>query len=238
MRLAIIGNSHVGSLKRGWDRIHMEFAPIEITFFAARSDTMRHLELRGHVLVPTNEDLKTSLQFTSQGQAEIDLARFDAILLYCMQARPYFIRRINQAFSVAALRRALRDFTTGRVFFELLKLIRPAFDGPIFIGHGPMVAAERSADDQSVDAYLRGSECINRLLYGPMDARMITQPLETIVNGCQTDVIYTKGSKRLDVGDQFDGQEHGEDDLFHMNGRFGELWLRNFFGELAQRAPN
>lgn len=230
MKLAIIGDSHIGSLKRVWDRISPEYPSVDIVFFGARGDRLKDLARDGRRLAPGTDLLRSALKFTSGGCEDIDLDAFDALLIYGLGAHAFF-RHKDLFFSSQALRRAMEDMTRERLFFKILKLVEGAFDRPVFVGHGPLLAASRGSGAQNVDAYALGLELVNNVIFEPMGARMISQPLETIVNGWNTDKKYSQASKRMAVGDQFDDQLHPEDDIGHMNEDFGAAWLKKFLSE-------
>ena len=85
LRLCVIGNSHIGAMKLGWDRIMAEGQPgwdhVYPTFFGAPSDGMRHVELQDGALVPTRQRITGHFRQLSGGYDRITLASFDAFLL-------------------------------------------------------------------------------------------------------------------------------------------------------------
>jgi hypothetical protein len=230
MRLAILGNSHLGSLKRAWDKISSEFPSLEIVFFGARGNTLENMRSQGRKLVPTTPEAVAALKFTSGGRSEIDLDGYDAVLIYGCSAQPFFTPKRN--YSKQAIFRTMSDLSSG-FHFRLLQMARSAAaDLPIYLGHDPLLAAEPSPQGQGNDAYLDGMALLNQTILEPVGARMIGQPLDTIVNGNRTHIKYARGSKRLAIGDHVDDELHPERDIFHMNDEFGELWLRAFFAQL------
>jgi len=93
-------------------------------------------------------------------------------------------------------------------------------------------AAKKQAVDQTPDSYVRGLQVLNELVYSQMNAKILPQPIETIVNRDRTDIRFAGGSKRLAVGDQLDDAAHDSDDVIHMNDEFGKLWLKSLFADL------
>lgn len=85
LRLCVIGNSHIGALKLGWDRLIEEAVPgwdtVEPVFFGAPADGMRHVALQGTALVPTRPKITGHFRTLSGGYDRIELSRFDAFLL-------------------------------------------------------------------------------------------------------------------------------------------------------------
>lgn len=230
--VCVIGNSHVGALKRGWDRISRTRRNIELVFFCQRGMGLKGLNCEGSALVPDNDFLKRAIMFTSGGRDRIDVNEFDAIVLYALGANPFF-RDESRFLSKKVIKQALHDSLTQSLAFELLIKIREISGKTVYIGHTPLPAAQMAAVNQATDSYIHGMQLANDAVYSPMNAIMMTQPLETIVNGGRTDIRYSIGSKRLAVGDPLDDEAHADDDVVHMNEEFGELWLNWLFSRLG-----
>lgn len=231
MKLVIIGNSHIGSLRRAWEEISGNYPSVEIVFFGSKRDTLKHMKVQGRKIVPTDNIVLKSISFVSGGRSSIDPAEFDVALIYGAQAEPFFFP-VNSFYSSQVIRRTMEDLARGRVHFKLANMIRRLSDMPVYIGHTPLRAARKRPRDQSLDSYTRGLALLNEVVFAPMSVRMVSQPLETIVNGNGTDMKYTVGSRRLAVGNAGDDELHSEKDRYHMNEEFGKLWLEKFFSEL------
>ncbi len=227
MKICIIGNSHVGALKRGWDRIAPKHPGTEITFFAHRANGMAGLKVAGNSLVPGNEMLKNAIHFTSGGLERITPADYDAFLIYGLKACPNFANR-KQFISSPASRQALVDLTKGRLSFKLLGMLRPLTDRILYIGHDPLAAAGEVRSDGPPTSYIEGIAALNETIYRPLGAEVIAQPASSIVNGRQTHPDFGRGSKRLAIGDGRDDRAHPAGEDGHMNDDFGEIWMEAF----------
>jgi hypothetical protein len=227
MKICVLGNSHVGSLKRGWDLIRSEFRGQEITFFAHRAGGLIGLMPHQGKLVPNNEELAKALAFTSGGKREIDPKEYDVFLIYGAITNASFIQD-SQHYSRAVRERTLSDLVANSLAFILLKRLRTLTDKAIFIGHMPLLAATEILFKTTPSDYLANLKLANEVSYRPLNAELVTQPLSTIVNGANTHPAFSKGSKRLAIGDRYDDEAHPETDTDHMNDRFGEIWLREF----------
>ena len=75
-RVCIIGNSHAAALRTGLDLVPELNEELSFDFFAAQSDLMREMELRGTVLVPTSELTKRRMSIVSGGKTEIETADY------------------------------------------------------------------------------------------------------------------------------------------------------------------
>ncbi len=235
-KICIIGNSHVGALKMAWDNTCRHYPTLDITFFAQRGYGLKDLRVEHKSLLPTSESLASALQFTSGGKTEIDTQLYDVFLIYGLFLTPYFPDD-KHFYSQAVLQHALYDHVEGSLSFRLLKQLRSITDKAIFAGHDPLLipTGELSNDSNPV-AYLDAIGTLNRLFYQPLFAEVIAQPLDTIVYGRHTHADFSKNSLRLAVGRKSDLEAQPDHNKGHMNGEFGELWLRQFFGKIAYRS--
>ncbi len=222
-----MGNSHVGSLKRGWNNINSEYPGKEITFFAHRATGLSGLIPKDGKLVPDNEDLANALKFTSGGKQEIDPSEYNVFLIYASGSKVNFAQS-GRFYSKAVIKRSLSDFVENTLSFQLLKKIRAVTNKIIFIGHTPFAAAMQFLPNNNPTDYVGRVKLMNDMIYSPLNSELVLQPLSTIVNGNNTYYDFSKNSMRLAVGDHFDDEYHPEDDIFHMNDKFGEVWLKEF----------
>ncbi|HWA91341.1 MAG TPA: hypothetical protein VG889_14995 [Rhizomicrobium sp.] len=87
-RVCVLGNSHSAALHMAWkNRLAPEMANVAMTFFAAKSQLMRHMTLTNGVLVPDDRELGDLLAATSGGLRRIDLSGYDAFVLAGLGAR-------------------------------------------------------------------------------------------------------------------------------------------------------
>jgi len=232
MKIAVIGDSHIGALKRAWDQVSARHGNVEIVFFGARAMLIGDLRLDGDRLTPTVPRLESSLRYTSGGRCEIRPGEFDSILLYGMGARPYFLDQTT-FYSKQVLWRAVQDVVLDTLSFRLLELVSSIYRQRIYVGHNPLMASSGEAQQDGTSEYLAGISLLNASIYEPRRALLLPQPIDTIVNGRNTHVDYAKGSRRLGIANvdstkPFGEQLHREGELHHMNDAFGVLWLNAF----------
>jgi hypothetical protein len=228
-RICVIGDSHAASLKRAWDgmtALHDEF---KLRFFCARG-----LELSGMVvdelrLVPNSEALARTIRFTA-GEDQIDPREYDIFLLYGLGCHPYFVQT-DVFHSQSTLTAALRDSAKPTLSFELLLRLRAITAKDIYVGHQPMEAAKADAPPEEVSVYASSIRRMNDILYRPLRTTIVSQPLETIAGARFTHPSFSKGSRRLAVGDGLDNEFHPDDDRVHMNDDYGSRWLTKFLKE-------
>lgn len=231
MKICVLSNSHAASLKQGWDRLAAQYPGVQLTFFASRALGMRGLQLRGRALVPSDPALAKDLAFTSGGHETIELAGYDVFLGYGLDLRmPVLGKRLSAAVKF----HACQDALNRSLNLQLCRMVREGTRAPVFIGPNPQHSL-RQENEGKPWPYC-GYEEVLRPMAANLDAlglKLAPQPRHTLGNGWNTKATYATGSIRLDVGDQFSNQAHPSDDLEHMNGEFGRLYLVDFFGTLA-----
>lgn len=238
MKLAVLGNSHIGSIKKGWGSIAETYSDTELTFFGHRGRRIEGMQAKGGLLAPVNKDVEDAIKFTSGGPAALDPGAYDAILLYGTEAWPFFLEPAR-FYSQKALVQAVKDLFDNSLSVLLLDRLRTITSMPIYVGLEPCLAAapeDHAADKEctgDTSDYEAGFAYLKATIFEPRDAILVGQPLDTIVNRRKTSAQFSKGTQRLSVGDKYDGVLHPKTDDIHMNGAFGALWLDKFFAMLG-----
>lgn len=244
MRLCVIGNSHVGSLKRAWDAAEDTGARpegVSLRFFASRHRGLEDGAVEDGRFVPRTPALRRDLAFTSGGAEEIELAAYDAFLVYGCFVAPY--RDAGGFYSQACRAQALEDHFRPRMGVRLAQALRAALPArvPVLIGHNPLPcdpAVEARLDPGPAtgeDHYTRALAMVNARFFAPEGLALVAQPAATRLGARPffTAAHFAKGSRRLEVGDALDGAEHGAADRVHMNDAFGALYLAALCESLA-----
>jgi hypothetical protein len=234
IRLCVVGNSHVASLKKAWNELSRQHPEVQITFFACRGRHLFRLVARDGCLSCDVAALRQILSFTSGGASEIRVADYDQFLIYGSDARPYFTFP-GEVFSRAVVMQSVYDSVGGTLAYYLLRQLRRLTDKPVYVGHCPLLGAKEVRFRQKPQTYIDGIDFINRVFYNTLRAELVPQPIATIVNGTATDPAYVRGATRLAVGDALDDVPQPETDLSHMNGEFGKLWLTQFLDRHLRR---
>ena len=224
MKICVIGNSHIASLKLGWDEICARYPDTEMIFFGARGTRMRYLIPKGDALVADDELLANSLTYTSGGLSSVHPKKYDLLVLYGLFLRvPALPVHVSKAVREAAARNCLERSLSKVV----LDRIRQISDVPILIGHNPLPAHNQSdchLPDGDRACYELVITALNHVL-DAVDTEVLPQPEESTEFGFTTSGVYSSGSVRLAVRDGTSGVTHRSDDTHHMNGDFGSLWL-------------
>lgn len=221
MKISVLGNSHVGSLKRAWDSINECYQNLSITFFASPSDSMGSLSIQGESLAPRSNDqyLLKNFHYTSGGLDCIYPKDFDLFIVYGL----YFkFPLLDSRLSSAVLKCTCHDNYHNSLNFRIVEMIRELSESPIYIGHDPLNSKQIANQPYDVVSYENIIETTAAETH-ISKIHFIHQPSETVTNGWNTKSEYTINAKSLGnilVADN---------DTRHMNEEFGELYLREFF---------
>lgn len=233
MRVCVFGNSHVGSLRRAWERNKQKYAEIELTFFASPGKDLQGLKVSNGNLIADSESLKDVLIYTSGTDGDVIVKDYDCFLIYAAQTKSFRLSR-DRFYSEAVMSDSIKDVVEGTLSYRILKQIREVSDRFVFFGHTPLVASEKKDEDQSLEAYKNGIALLNERFYSKHQAELLMQSEKTIVNGKNTRKEFTKNSKKLEMGKNVNRGLHEEGDIRHMNDVFGRLWLEAFLPRLAK----
>jgi len=233
MKLCILGNSHIASLKAAWDNgLSAAHPNTEITFFGARRHLMLKLVEENGRLVAREDLVAQSLATTSGGATSIDPSVYDSLLVYGLSRNTNLqVGVLADGYSRAVREQAITDYWDDANLLRLLKKLRRLTDTKIYAGHSPLEAAT-SDPTRPKGRYADYVALSNDLVFRDLNAELIAQPEATVVNGMGTDAGFSAGSTRLAVGKVNDDFEHREEENRHMNAEFGGIWLQAFLARL------
>ncbi|GEN26261.1 hypothetical protein HCU01_42100 [Halomonas cupida] len=226
LNICVLSNSHAGSLKQGWDRMCKNHPSIEVTFFAQRSHGMKDLEVVDDKLLPGNKKLGSAIKFTSKGKDLVDPKEYDVFLIYGLGLQP-ITNNIN-GYSEEFLKEAVDDYVKKTILYATYAKLTSITNKKIFLSHNPLRSYNEPFVNKPLEYYYDGIRLLNDCGVFREGDEVIPQPEETIEGGYKTSPVYCNGSVKVEVGDRHDGENHDKSDLFHMNGKFGEVWMRNF----------
>ncbi|MCD2181236.1 hypothetical protein [Rhizobium sp. GN54] len=254
--ICVIGNSHIGALKLGWERLKGNYDH-QLSFLGVPGAHFRKLAVQDGKVVATTQISQRYFSKTMDTEA-IALESYDAIivvaaglgLLKTMELtdrwRPYWLLDDGALGASAEF-----DLVSTKVFEELVAAkVRKSFAHK-FVSRisqqGAAAVLYMPTPLPSSDAKLRTqyTNPVLGLLTGAkgrelasvyFDAvekvmrseRVMRPPAHILVDGAMTDSRYSRGSVRLDSE-----SDHPEHDLQHMNADYGALILEAALDRLA-----
>lgn len=256
MRVCIIGNSHIGVLKKAWlDGLCTQNPGLDLTFFGAQRDLLRTVQADDGRLRSQDKLTRRSLAMTTGlKDPDIRVADFDCVLLHglvdpnwvVLHALSLFRHRncggapvssgLLSAVAMERYQQSLSCYMTG--------VLRGISDVPIMASPKPYWSRE-VIDHADQGRPYRGVEALPSrrddigfyVAYqgALLDAAardslsLLPQPPETIVDDYFTAPRFCRDSIKLT--NDLD-EAHPDDDYGHMNVLYGALVLRDFIGAL------
>jgi hypothetical protein len=255
-RVCIVGNSHVAAWRGGLDLMPQLAGRYTFDFFAAQSDLMRDVELRGSTLAPSSEVTRRRMAMVSGGKSEIPLAEYDHFLVVGLgfnlvkpievlrgfqihgfpveageEALPYLSRPCYEAL-IASVQR----YSTAAHF---VRMLRKATHGRIVLVPQPLPSESilraphwrrlvvNGLFAHVVALYEKHAEDLAREL----SAELLMQPADTLTKDSLTQVGFSHGSVRIS-SDM--ATKHPENEPYHMNANFGGVMLGTLDKLLSQ----
>lgn len=257
-RVAVVGNSHLGAIKLGWDRLAARHPELKVEFFAAPGTHFHRLEMFAPLKfgLPPQSDSGTGARLDKlNGRRWIDFAGFDAVVLVGRDggfttaatllanhdvdgmpeagARSRLSPAAFEAFCDAIAAGSLpaepwRDW--GRPRLYMMPRPRP---GEPLLSLPPKDGGHRPWRRLAgAPAKLRAGLAFYRdRLEAQLAAAgitLLTQPAATLSDSGLTREDMTRGSLRID-GDV----GHGEEDVGHANADYGALFWEAYAPRLA-----
>lgn len=228
--LCIVGNSHVASLKQGWDAIRRRYPDVEITFFGSPANSLSAVEARGATIVPANKNLEKAFEFTSGGKREIATGEYSAFLCYGMGLQ---LPVVDLRLSSAVRQALLKDSIQSTLSMKVATLLRAVSGNPVHVGHNPQFATPRKPKVTRTHPYAQVFDSLADVMR-PDGLTLVPQPAATLdTDGWSTRPEFGIGSKRLVIGEE--ERLHPESERAHMNGVFGELYLTELLSRISWR---
>lgn len=223
VKICIIGTSHIASLKLGWGMVQDQFPGHELVFFGSVGASLRHLRVTDRKLISVNKSLTKSLAYTSGGTKDIDPTKYDVIILYGLIMR---LPRLRQGISRAVFLETIKDVSEKGLTLKIATRLRKLSAKKFWIGINPLeIAPNDQHDDGSFYSYDVLMAELQRVF--PVEGvTFLRQPAETICPDLRAPSRFGTGSVRLlppEAGAA--PNAHPEDEVNHMNGEFGRLWL-------------
>lgn len=233
MLICILGNSHAAALKHGWDLIAQGHPDVELHFFSMLGQNLGRLILDGETLRLPDKS-RPVRSFPEAAGGAVDIGRYDAFILYGLGLHAEVLE------PAAGVSRAchdcvIADSVRATAAWSLLSDIRKVSAAPVLVGATPLRAAEK-ARSRGADAALDQNATGLARLFAEKQARFLSQPAATIVNGDETDPAFNMGVVPIakDAAEADAGARHK--DRVHMNAAYGRLVLEAYLDHLKQAA--
>lgn len=247
--ICLIGDSHLGAVKLGWDAVESEFHGADLTFFVAPA-RMMDLVLSGGSIAPATEELRQRFKRTSRGKLAIE-GDYDGYIVYglgLIASRVMLLYENCRAEShaPAAGRQPISDECFQLAYYGLLRetraaravaLLRKITDSPIGLVAAPMrslshpeadvAMIEKNGDDAGVASAF---STVARGLSTDLEVSLYLQPADTLVGPLRTNPMYSRAALIRADGNI------DRSDYSHMNPAYGTVVVRQLIAEFLPLA--
>ena len=249
----VIGNSHIGAIKSGWEQLGDEARPFELEFFGSKSQSLSRTFVEDGVLKTDDQQVQRSLKRTG-GSAEIDLARYDLFVIVGAGVHFKQLGRMMREATIhphaepgrrlvsrPAAAEAFRQRLQQLAAWDLASAISDARDAPVYLIPEPFFARDviEAGDKPFItELYEAGlgqafSEIFDTACeraFAPFGG-FVAQPDETRREHMFTTERYSLEPVSLQRMMDMD-LEARDDDYVHKNADYGEVMMRSLL-ELA-----
>jgi len=234
LRICIIGSSHIGSLRSGWEAIKDQFPEHHIVFFGSVGTSTRHLRVRGGKLTSNDPETSKSLAYTSGGLQEIDPNQYDALILYGLLLR---LPRLKRGISMAVMQETIKNIADAGLTLKIASRLRRITKKPLWASAVPLTRAPNGQHD--LGSFYSAADLLTELerVFPVSGVTFLAQPAETICTDLRTAVQFGVGATQLQPDRSGAETLRPEGELKHMNGEYGRLWLAQNLPLVIRGAP-
>jgi hypothetical protein len=246
--ICAIGDSHLAALKLGWETIKADHPGIRLVFFGAPGMNLKDLAVSEASLVPTTERLRKMMKHTSGGLETITRS-YDRFLVCGMKFAVFMVQRLYHKYRSEAeerderppisnecLLRAAQGCLRTSLSVEVVEKLRQVTRAPI-----GLIPVPFRANDAAVGQMWKRDRALvartfaeaARRLGDDLDFQPLFPPAAMLSNPIQTKAEYSENSVRLQGGNK----AHGEEDVAHMNPKYGAELLGAILADPAFGAP-
>ncbi|MEX0971552.1 MAG: hypothetical protein WD046_14025 [Paracoccaceae bacterium] len=234
MKILVIGNSHTPALLRGFALLAPQCPDVSLTAYAHYHRFFGQFEpdeAAGRIRMK-HPAIRRRFIKTHGGDGSFRPLDYDMCIIiggYWLWAG-LALGRFSEAFERAIIDEHIETMHP----MVLLRKIRAVSDIPVLIVCNPFMASRAGmlADAQAEPN--NGAALINAVLGPRYDARLVTQPPETLLYPRQTKLEYAIGENMWGTWKGCDFKPYLYDDMMHMNTTYGALLMRRILRDLGQ----
>ncbi len=251
-KVTLIGSSHAGAMKYGWDEIGADHPGIDLTYVVSPRDVLTRLSLTKTRVYGAHRDSGLSKQQRKalearSGGTRFDLKEADVVLLVGTNPDPAFLRHLLGQADVDGLRALGAPTRLSRPAFDAIlddytaRILPTAnwrnWDSPQLIyvdtpRRSEMVleVAEMNRPENP-EGYAAIFDMASDRLGAALEAAGIAylaQPRDTIAENGLSKAEFNVGSSRFQSG-----RSHSERDTTHMNGAYGVRVWQDILARIA-----
>ncbi len=248
MKVCVIGNSQISTIKLGWDASKARYPAVELSFFGSIAQSLNSARADGRSIVPTSKDLERAFRLTSGGSDRLCVDDYDIFLIVGSGLAVHWVVDLYAGFrtddhvnsdkyllSRDAFRQAAHGALSGKAAMHIHRLLSdmgverialipnalPSRTDHDYPNIGTWVEAEENGDDADLVSVFEGY----LTALEQAGTLVVRQPASTQHGRTRTADRYS--AIRSD----------GHVDPIHTNAEFGSLLIEAFLEKALGRAP-
>jgi len=201
LRICLIGNSHSGCFKAGWDAIFSAYPAVEIKFYphCGQYYDLFRVHKSEKMLSIDNDFIQNHFSKLSGNDGNIALDTFDlCVIVGGLHGWRYF----DPGYSKQVIDAMVADYLDAAHVSVLLKKIREISDVPVNVLATPFGASRSANKGMHQDGLIKDSTLLSVALKQKYGARFLEQPQETRLRGHCPDRASGRRIRGLRVVDQ------------------------------------
>jgi len=244
-KLCVIGSSHAGAIKLGWEALpEPDRSGWSADFFVAVAQRGRSLAIAGSHLVTDDEELRADFRRTSGHSEHIEPDLYQAFFIIGFDLSPtsmdklakrmrtwMFVEPGRSVVSQRCFEAAIEGIVRATTAVEIARMVRSLSPAPIIVMPAPQPSAEIETSAEEDEGWLKKPAMAEALFAATRRGLAslersegflaLNQPAETLVPG----QAYTRPDFARDAVNGLGKIRPA--DMFHMDAKYGELVARD-----------
>lgn len=238
LKLCLIGNSHLGCFKTGWDAISGAYPGVEMKFYPHCGNyyDMFRVDTKAGLLHVDNDFVRSQFDRLSGNGGTIRPESFDLCLIV---GGITAWGGVQGVYSLQVQQQAALDFFESSNTHLLVDKIRKLSSVEINCVHNPLEALrEKPVRKVTGYDYLSGISLINEMIGEKYNATLFSQPTITMTKSNTSRLEYAAGERLTGASLVKGAKQEIIDDLVHMNAAYGALFLSEILAKKGIKAKN
>lgn len=234
MKLLFVGNSHLGAFRLGWKVLAPHCPTVSANFYP---DWRRYYHLfqedvaTGRIHM-TSEPVRQKFAELNGGDGSFKPLDYDICII--VGGGDLWHGLPGGRYSKQLRTAVTWDYINNLHHTVLLRKIRAVSDIPVLIVPNPFMASRDQKPLDYLPPHDFGAAQANAILQPALDATILTQPAETVLFPRVARLEFAVGERLVNLWPGAPSPPFLHDDMCHMNGAFGTLYLREILRSLGQ----
>ena len=230
LKICLIGNSHSGCIRTGWDAIKDYYPTVDIKSYPHSGEYYDLFRVHAPEKYLSIDDAFVQNQFEMLSGNEGNIAFYSFDL--CLVVGGIYSREFLQnGYSNQVYEAMISDYISDSHVRILLEKIRQISDIPITILSTPYGGRRDKVAAVSLEKLVADNRKMDAILAEKYDARLLVQPIETLITPTLSKLEYVVGERLTGASLVPGAKQEIIEDLVHMNAAYGALFLSQILAD-------